>query len=434
MSTQDPFRQPVDASGGSGGNPYVAGPNPMGPPPPSGKTGWVIAAVGCAVMVPMLGICAGLLIPAVSAAREAARRMSCSNNIKQIGLAMHNYHQAFGSLPPAYTVDANGKRLHSWRTLLLPYMDQQSLYEQIDLSKPWDDPANITFTQVSTGFYECPSAQLEPGYTTYVAVIDQGGMMSGRTPVTFRQVTDGLGNTLMIAEADSASAVPWMSPQDMAASDFIDQSATGGHPGGGHVLLGDGSVQFVTENVSEDERRDWISIGSTNGVDGSIDTTTGDDGVYVHPQTGARFQKPDPNWVLSIGSAAQQVNPLANAVFTLNDGQIEGERVGVLIIESLGEAGERDGIDMGDVATQLANQMPLDDKTLESVQKTVIADQPGARYVVSGGVDGIGQMRYLGSVFVRDNHLFQVVAFGRADQCPGDDPGFIAIHDALRFP
>jgi hypothetical protein len=74
--------------------------------------------------------------------RGAAQRIQCVNNLKQIGLALHNYEQDHGTLPPAFTVDAKGRPLHSWRTLILPYMEYGRLYERIDLSRPWDDPAN----------------------------------------------------------------------------------------------------------------------------------------------------------------------------------------------------------------------------------------------------------------------------------------------------
>ena len=81
-----------------------------------------------------------LMLPAMRSAREPARRTQCRYNLKQIGLALHEYEQAFGVLPPAYTVDAEGKRLQSWRVLILPYLDQAALYKLIDLTKPWDDP------------------------------------------------------------------------------------------------------------------------------------------------------------------------------------------------------------------------------------------------------------------------------------------------------
>jgi competence protein ComGC len=88
----------------------------------------------------VLGIFALLLaffLPAAgSARRNFARRAQCTNNLKQIMLALHNYEQAHGALPPAFTVDANGKPLHSWRTLILPFLGHSSLYATIDLGKP----------------------------------------------------------------------------------------------------------------------------------------------------------------------------------------------------------------------------------------------------------------------------------------------------------
>ncbi len=91
----------------------------------------------------IIGVLVGLLLPVRRTAREAARRMQCANNLKQLALAMQLYHDHYKSFPPAYTTDGRGKRLHSWRTLLLPYLEENALYSQIDLSKAWDDPANI---------------------------------------------------------------------------------------------------------------------------------------------------------------------------------------------------------------------------------------------------------------------------------------------------
>jgi Protein of unknown function (DUF1559) len=66
---------------------------------------------------------------------EAARRAQCRNNLKQIALALHDYHQQYGVLPPAYVADASGRPMHSWRVLLLPFLEQQSLYDQYDFRK-----------------------------------------------------------------------------------------------------------------------------------------------------------------------------------------------------------------------------------------------------------------------------------------------------------
>lgn len=121
-------------------NPYQVDQLTDSPPKQPSKAlscfGWALAFV-----VVMLVI-VGLLLPATRRARPAVYRMHCSNNLKQISLALHNYEETYRSFPPAWTVDENGNRLHSWRTMILPYLEQKPLYDSIDLSKPWDDPAN----------------------------------------------------------------------------------------------------------------------------------------------------------------------------------------------------------------------------------------------------------------------------------------------------
>lgn len=94
----------------------------------------------------------------------------CWSNLKHINLALGNYHDDYGSFPPAYTVDAKGQPLHSWRTLLLPYLDQSELYRQIDLSKPWNDPANAAVVETALAVFQCPSARTPSNHTLYLCV------------------------------------------------------------------------------------------------------------------------------------------------------------------------------------------------------------------------------------------------------------------------
>src|SRR3954454_6917330 len=98
---------------------------------------------GLLELLAVLGILAlliALLLPATRSAREPARRSQCVNNLKQLAQALRSYEQAYRSLPPAYSVDARGRPLHSWRTLILPYLEHARLYNPIALTKPWDDP------------------------------------------------------------------------------------------------------------------------------------------------------------------------------------------------------------------------------------------------------------------------------------------------------
>ena len=122
------------------------------PRKPTSSTSTVVIVILVFMVAGLLGcggILVALLLPAVSAAREAARRTQCMNHLKQVALALHNYHDVFQAFPPAYTVDEDGKPLHSWRTLILPYLEQAALYEQIDLSKPWDAPENRHLANMS---------------------------------------------------------------------------------------------------------------------------------------------------------------------------------------------------------------------------------------------------------------------------------------------
>ena len=135
----------------------------------------IVLAVCGLLFLPCIGVMVGLMLPAVQSAREGARRVSCSTNLKQIGLAIHNYHSVYGSLPPAYTIDEQGQPLHSWRTLILPFMGEegQAIYEQIDLTRPWDDPVNLRFLDTPPAVYSCPSSSRnDSGYTSYQLIDD----------------------------------------------------------------------------------------------------------------------------------------------------------------------------------------------------------------------------------------------------------------------
>src|SRR5579872_1042254 len=101
---------------------------------------WIVAIVlagAFGLIIVCGGILAGFTLPAIQAAREAARRAQCANNLKMIGLALAQYESQYGRFPPAYIADADGKPMHSWRVLILPYLDEESLYSEYDFSEPW---------------------------------------------------------------------------------------------------------------------------------------------------------------------------------------------------------------------------------------------------------------------------------------------------------
>jgi hypothetical protein len=221
---------------------------------------------GCFTWLTILGIGAVVvffMLPAYRRAPEAARRSQCKNNLKMIGIALHNYENDYGTFPPAYTVDADGKPLHSWRTLILPYLDQHGLYNSIDLAKPWNDPINAAaFAGSKVREYSCPSDRLPPNHTTYLANAARHGCFRNREPLKISQISDGMSDTLMVIEVPLDWSVLWMSPQDADEALILSIGADSKlpHTGGSHVLLCDGAIRFLSNGTPAATRRALISV------------------------------------------------------------------------------------------------------------------------------------------------------------------------------
>jgi len=232
------------------------------PPAPRGSSGAsVIVVVAIVVGVGGLllaGVLVALLLPAVQAAREAARRSQCTNNVKQIALAMQEYADTYNSFPPAYTVDANGKPMHSWRVLILPYLEDGALYNQYRLDEPWDGPNNSRLAGLMPVVFRCPSDASAPGSTTtnYAVVNGPGALFDGDKPCFLASIRDGTSNTLLVVEAAGAG-IPWMEPRDLDFSQMQcvingpgGNEIAGHHPGGAVVGFADGSTRFLPSSVS----------------------------------------------------------------------------------------------------------------------------------------------------------------------------------------
>lgn len=232
----------------------------------TGQKKWVTGCFTAFAVVGILGVLVALMLPTVRRARPAARRSQCRNNLRLIALALHNYAEAHQAFPPAYTTDGDGNPLHSWRTLILPYLDQAALYQTIDLSRPWDDPVNAAACNTRLSVYECPSDYTEAdrqNHTTYLGNAAIGGCLHSE-PRPFSEITDGLANTLMIIEAPSDRSVPWMSPEDADETLImnIGKDSKFAHVGGTHAALCDGSVRFVSAELSATVWRALISIAA----------------------------------------------------------------------------------------------------------------------------------------------------------------------------
>ncbi|MEM6799081.1 MAG: DUF1559 domain-containing protein [Planctomycetota bacterium] len=144
---------------------------------------------------------------------------------KQLALAMHNYHDDAGRLPPPYSTDTEGRPRHSWRTLLLPYIEEDPLHRLINLQEPWDSPANqrllsdISIEVLETPRGRPPRPTKNP--THYLAVVDEQAVFSPKGSVRLADITDGPSKTIVLIEA-SGFGVSWYEPRDLTLDEAID--------------------------------------------------------------------------------------------------------------------------------------------------------------------------------------------------------------------
>lgn len=210
-----------------------------------------------------------LLLPAVQSVNGPSQRMRCTNNLKQFALAMHTYHDAHKALPPAQLLDKDGKPLHSWRMLLLPYMEEQQLYEELRLDEVWDGEHNKFRNKKEIRGFTCPPAErfrekakvneeMRKLLTDYQVVTGPQTPFDGGKCTSFDVFERGTSHTYFITE--STTAVPRFSPVDLPY-DLLDlgvlspkggiRAVGGHHTGGANAAMADGSVQFINSSESE---------------------------------------------------------------------------------------------------------------------------------------------------------------------------------------
>jgi prepilin-type processing-associated H-X9-DG protein len=207
-------------------------------------------ANGQLMSVSVVGILVALLLPAVQAARGAARRMQSSNNMKQIGLAMHNYYDTNQKLPPQANAGPDGKRLLSWRVHLLPFLDEMPLYQQFHLNEPWDSEHNKQLIDKMPAVFRNPESPPSTQKSNYVVPVGKDMLFGSPEGIKFSQVTDGLSNTIMALEVGDASSVIWTKPDDFEVTDENSLAKLRAAPKGGfNVLMADGSVQFIAATI-----------------------------------------------------------------------------------------------------------------------------------------------------------------------------------------
>lgn len=245
------------------------------------------------VVVAVLSIFVALLLLSFSTVRSLGRESLCANHLKQLMLALHNYHDIHGSFPPAVVYE-NGQPMHSWRVLILPYIGEQRLYRQYNFDEPWNGPNNSKLAKSMPEIFACPSCEycrengfrrfsdLSENSPSYFAVVGPGTAWPKQASAKIADFTDGTSNTIMLVEANGIHA-SWLEPRDLTLQETIE--LIGSPSRQGHVSLEDSLFLATLRTAGRgtgwgDGHFKYLGRGFTAGGGKALCTVAGGEKVY----------------------------------------------------------------------------------------------------------------------------------------------------------
>jgi hypothetical protein len=221
-----------------------------------------------------------LVYPLFSGTLQSQRleRIQCSLQLHKIGLALRSYHDRYGRFPPAYVVDTSGQPMHSWRVLLLPFLEREDLYKQLRLDEPWNSPHNravLDGDRQARTLFSCPcdpDGGDTPAQASYSMIVGRGTISDGKTAVRLQDMKDGGHETILLAES-TRSRIHWAEPRDLPFAEMSFRvndreypAIRSCHAGGAHILLADGTVQFLSNRMDPKIVKGMATVAGGRGI------------------------------------------------------------------------------------------------------------------------------------------------------------------------
>jgi hypothetical protein len=187
-------------------------------------------------------------------------------------LAVANYHETYGCFPPAFVADRDGRPVHSWRVLLLPFLGQQALYDAYHFDEPWDGPRNRTLAGKAGSIYLRNGLESDSTHTTsFVAVVGPGTAWPGAGPLSYKDLGDGSHTTLLVVEVPDGTFL-WMEPRDLRFDrmSFRINDRTGrglgSRLGGARVVSADGTVRTLPDDFAPETLKAMLTANGGETV------------------------------------------------------------------------------------------------------------------------------------------------------------------------
>ena len=216
-------------------------------------SGIVLGCLGSVLSLIVIPI--ALLLPAIQAARAAARLEMSRQQLKEVGFAVLAYQSQNGSLPAAFTTDEDGRPLESWRVAVLPYLEQKALYDRFDHSQSWNSRGNAELADNAPEVYVAPGDDSNDGSeTNVVAIVGDETLWPADRQVDLRRIPDGPATTLLLVNL-AGTGIKWSEPRDLSVKEFLAavrrESGAGPHAYRGRflILMGDGNVRTFESDI-----------------------------------------------------------------------------------------------------------------------------------------------------------------------------------------